>query len=116
MKARVAHVATVDLSLRFLLLPQLRALRDTGFDVTTISAPGPWVPEIEAEGIRHIPWPHATRAWDPGTTPWRSASCSRSSGVNASTWSTRTTRSPASWDGSRRARPGSARVNTVHGL
>ena len=62
---RVAHVTTVDLSLRFLLLPQLRALRDAGFDVTTISAPGPWVPEIEAEGIRHIAWPHATRAWDP---------------------------------------------------
>ena len=63
--ARVAHVATVDLSLRFLLLPQLRALRDAGFDVTTISAPGPWVSELEAEGIRHIPWPGATRAWDP---------------------------------------------------
>ena len=63
--ARIAHVATIDLSLRFLLLPQLRALRDAGFDVTTISAPGPWVPELEAEGIRHIPWRHATRAWDP---------------------------------------------------
>ena len=63
--ARIAHVTTVDLSLRFLLLPQLRALRDAGFDVTTISAPGPWVADIEAEGIRHIPWPGATRAWDP---------------------------------------------------
>ena len=62
---RVAHVATVDLTLRFLLLPQLRALRDAGFDVTTISAPGPWVPDLEAEGISHIPWPAATRAWDP---------------------------------------------------
>ena len=63
--ARIAHITTVDLSLRFLLLPQLRALRDAGFDVTTISAPGPWVADIEAEGIRHIPWPGATRAWDP---------------------------------------------------
>jgi glycosyltransferase involved in cell wall biosynthesis/ribosomal protein S18 acetylase RimI-like enzyme len=62
---RVAHVTVVDLSLRFLLLPQMQALRDAGFEVTAISAPGPWVPEIEAEGIGHIPWPHATRAWDP---------------------------------------------------
>ena len=62
---RVAHVATVDLSLRFLLLAQLRGLRDAGFDVTAISADGPWVPEIQAEGIRHLAWPHATRAWDP---------------------------------------------------
>ena len=35
-------------------------------DVTAISAPGPWVPEIESRGIRHIPWTSATRAWDPG--------------------------------------------------
>ena len=28
--ARIAHVATVDLTLRFLLLPQLVALRDAG--------------------------------------------------------------------------------------
>ncbi len=62
---RIAHVTTVDLSLRFLLLAQLRALRDAGFDVTTISAPGPWVPELRAEGIRHIPWQHATRSWNP---------------------------------------------------
>ena len=61
----MAHVATVDLTLRFLLLPQLVALRDAGFDVATISAPGPWIADIEAEGIRHIPWHHATRAWDP---------------------------------------------------
>lgn len=62
---RVAHVTTVDLTQRFLLLAQLRRLRDEGFDVTAISAPGPWVPDLEAEGIRHIPWPHATRSWDP---------------------------------------------------
>lgn len=65
MTAKIAHVATVDLTLRFLLLEQLRALRDAGFDVTTISAPGPWVSDLEAEGIRHVPWRHATRAWNP---------------------------------------------------
>ena len=62
---RLAHVATVDLTLRFLLLPQLVALRDAGFEVAAISAPGPWVADIEAEGIRHIPWHHVTRAWNP---------------------------------------------------
>jgi glycosyltransferase involved in cell wall biosynthesis/ribosomal protein S18 acetylase RimI-like enzyme len=65
MSARIAHVATVDLTLRFLLFEQLRGLRDAGFDVTAISAPGPWVSDLEAEGIRHIPWRHVTRAWNP---------------------------------------------------
>ena len=64
--ARIAHVATVDLTHRFLLLPQLVALRDAGHDVTAIGASGPWVPEIEKEGIRYIPWTSVTRAWDPG--------------------------------------------------
>ena len=65
MSVRVAHLATVDLTVRFLLLPQLRRLRQEGYDVTAISAPGRWVSEIEGEGIRFIPWTSATRAWDP---------------------------------------------------
>lgn len=63
---RVAHVATVDMTHRFLLLPQMRSLREEGYEVAAISAPGPWTDGIEAEGIRFIPWPHATRAWSPG--------------------------------------------------
>jgi glycosyltransferase involved in cell wall biosynthesis/ribosomal protein S18 acetylase RimI-like enzyme len=62
---RVAHLTTVDLTQRFLLLGQLLRLREEGFEVSAISAPGPWVGDLEAEGIRHIPWPHATRAWSP---------------------------------------------------
>lgn len=62
---RVAHLATVDSTLRFILLGQLRRIRDEGFDVSTVSAPGPYAAGLEAEGIRHIPWFHATRAWDP---------------------------------------------------
>jgi glycosyltransferase involved in cell wall biosynthesis len=62
---RIAHVTTVDSTLRFLLLPQLIRLQEEGFDVTTISAPGPWTGDLEARGIRHIPWLHATRSWDP---------------------------------------------------
>jgi glycosyltransferase involved in cell wall biosynthesis len=58
-------VTTVDSTIRFLLLGQLRHLRDRGFDVSAISAPGPWVEEVEAQGIRHIVWRHATRSWNP---------------------------------------------------
>jgi glycosyltransferase involved in cell wall biosynthesis len=62
---RVAHVATIDLTVHALLLPQLRGLRDAGYEVTAVSAPGPFVPLVAAAGIRHIAWRHATRAWDP---------------------------------------------------
>jgi glycosyltransferase involved in cell wall biosynthesis/ribosomal protein S18 acetylase RimI-like enzyme len=62
---RVAHIATVDLTLRHLLLPQLLRLRDEGYEVASISAPGPWVAGLEADGIRHIPWRHVSRSWDP---------------------------------------------------
>lgn len=62
---RVAHVGGADLTMRFLLLAQLQRLRDEGFEVATISAPGPWAGDLEREGIRHIPWAELTRAWDP---------------------------------------------------
>ncbi len=58
---KVAHLTTVDLSLRYLVFPQLMATRDLGWDTAGISAPGPWVDEIESEGIRHIALPSSTR-------------------------------------------------------
>jgi glycosyltransferase involved in cell wall biosynthesis len=61
----VAHLTTVDVSLRFLLLAQLRAVLDLGGVAIGISAPGPWVAELEAEGIRHLPLASSTRAMDP---------------------------------------------------
>jgi glycosyltransferase involved in cell wall biosynthesis len=54
---KVAHVTTIDLSLRYLLLNQLRSLQDEGYEIVGISAPGPEVPVLEAAGIRHIPAP-----------------------------------------------------------
>lgn len=62
---RIAHVTTVDITLRFLVLEQLRRLRDEGFEVTGISAPGVWAESLRGEGIEHVPWRNATRAWDP---------------------------------------------------
>jgi glycosyltransferase involved in cell wall biosynthesis/ribosomal protein S18 acetylase RimI-like enzyme len=66
---RVAHVTTVDLTLKYLLLGQLRRLRDEGYEVTGVSAPGPYVDELAREGIRHVPWRNATRSW----APWADA-------------------------------------------
>jgi glycosyltransferase involved in cell wall biosynthesis len=63
--ARVAHLTTVDLSLRYLLLAQLRAVRDAGGVAIGISAPGPHVDALEREGIRHVALPSSTRGSDP---------------------------------------------------
>jgi glycosyltransferase involved in cell wall biosynthesis len=59
---RLIHVTTVDMSLALLLGPQLRAFADAGMDVIGVSAPGPFVPQLEAWGIRHEPLHHATRS------------------------------------------------------
>jgi glycosyltransferase involved in cell wall biosynthesis/ribosomal protein S18 acetylase RimI-like enzyme len=61
---RVAHLTTTDLTLRYLLLGQLRRLRAEGYEVTAISAPGPNAAAVEAEGVRHLAWRNATRSWD----------------------------------------------------
>lgn len=58
---KVAHVATVDLSLRYLLLNQLQSIRDHGYDVAAISAAGPDVPFIEEHGIPHFDVPMTRR-------------------------------------------------------
>ncbi len=60
-KPRVAHVTTVDLSLRYLLLNQLQRIRDEGYDVSSISAPGPDVAAVEAGGIPHFAVPMTRR-------------------------------------------------------
>ena len=61
---KVAHLTTVDLSLRFLLFPQLVAVIDNGGEVIGISAPGPWVEGLDRDGIRHVALPSSTRRFD----------------------------------------------------
>jgi len=58
-------VTTVDLSLRYLLLNQLRYLQAAGYQVTGISAPGPDVPTVEAAGIPHLAVPTLRRSVAP---------------------------------------------------
>ena len=60
-RPKVAHITTIDLSLRYLLLNQMRALEAAGYDVSGISADGPHVPTLEDAGIRHIAVPMTRR-------------------------------------------------------
>ena len=59
---RLVHVTTTDMSLALLLAPQLRAFAAAGMDVIGVSATGPWVEQLTAQGIRHEALRHATRA------------------------------------------------------
>lgn len=56
------HVTSSDISLALLLGPQLSAFSAAGFDVVGVSAPGPFVADLERAGIRHLPLRHATRS------------------------------------------------------
>jgi glycosyltransferase involved in cell wall biosynthesis len=60
----VIHLTTVDMSLALLLLPQLVGIREAGFEVIGVSAPGAYVRGIEAAGIRHVALVTSTRATD----------------------------------------------------
>ena len=62
---RVAHLATVDMSLELLLGPQLSAVVDAGGEAIGISAPGEFVAAVELRGVRHVPLASSTRGWDP---------------------------------------------------
>lgn len=64
-RLKVAHITTVDMSLRYFLLNQLHCLQQAGYKVTAISSPGPEVPVLEAAGIHHIPVPMSRRAFTP---------------------------------------------------
>jgi glycosyltransferase involved in cell wall biosynthesis len=58
---KVAHLTTVDSSLRFLLFPQLAAIEVLGGMAIGISAPGPYVEGLEADGVRHFALASSTR-------------------------------------------------------
>ncbi|HEX6221414.1 MAG TPA: glycosyltransferase family 4 protein [Acidimicrobiia bacterium] len=58
---KVAHLCTVDSSLRYLLLPQLEATLSLGHETLGISAPGGDVPFLESRGVRHVALTASTR-------------------------------------------------------
>jgi len=62
---RVAHLATVDMSLALLLGTELAVDVEAGHDVFGISAPGPYVDRVETLGVTHVPVRSLTRSWAP---------------------------------------------------
>ena len=63
---RLVHLTTVDISLEYLLGPQLSAFVEAGYEVIGVSAPGDLVPTVEARGVRHVPLRHSTRSMHVG--------------------------------------------------
>lgn len=61
---RIAHLTTVDMSLALLLETELRVDLEAGHEVIGISSPGRYVERVEQIGVRHVPIPSLTRAWD----------------------------------------------------
>jgi glycosyltransferase involved in cell wall biosynthesis len=53
-KPRLVHLTTTDMSLDWLLGPQLTAFQAAGYEVIGMSSPGPHVAAIEAAGVRHV--------------------------------------------------------------
>jgi glycosyltransferase involved in cell wall biosynthesis len=64
-RPRLLHLTTTDISLALLLGPQLQAFAEAGYEVVTASAPGPYVTQLEAVGLQHLPLRHTTRAMAP---------------------------------------------------
>ncbi len=69
MSIKLVHLTTTDMSLDWLLRPQLEAFMDAGFEVVAMSAPGPHVDALRASGIEHYPIASLTRSM----SPWRDA-------------------------------------------
>jgi glycosyltransferase involved in cell wall biosynthesis len=64
-RPRLVHLTTTDMSLAWLLAPQLVAFEAAGYEVIGVSAPGPFVDQLADLGVRHVPLARATRAMDP---------------------------------------------------
>lgn len=62
--ARVAHVAASDVSLRYLLLNQMRSVAEAGYSVAAIAARGVDADAVASAGIRYIEVP-VTRRYAP---------------------------------------------------
>jgi glycosyltransferase involved in cell wall biosynthesis len=63
-RLRVAHLTTVDMSLSLLLGTELAVDVESGLETFGISAPGSYVPAVEALGVRHVSVSSLTRSWN----------------------------------------------------
>lgn len=52
---KVAHISTVDISLHYMLLHQMLSIRQAGYEVYGISAPGPEIEAVQKAGIPYFP-------------------------------------------------------------
>lgn len=59
--AKVAHVATLDISLRYLLLNQLRSIRAEGYEVVCVSSVTPLGKSMGPIGFKHMEVPMTRR-------------------------------------------------------
>ncbi len=64
-RLRVVHITTTDMSLDWLLGPQLRAFSDAGYEVIGMSAAGEHVANLTAMGIEHVDVAAFTRSNNP---------------------------------------------------
>jgi len=62
---RLVHVTTTDMSLALLLAPQLHAFERAGYEVITMSAPGPYTGDLHKQGLQHESIAHLTRRMAP---------------------------------------------------
>ena len=62
----VMHLTTADISLELLLGAQLSAFAAAGYEVVGVSAPGPFVDQVLARGVEHVPLGNATRTMNLG--------------------------------------------------
>ena len=64
-RLRLVHLTTTDMSLDWLLGPQLRAFADAGYEVIGMSAAGAHVANLHAMGIAHVDVSAFTRSRNP---------------------------------------------------
>ena len=62
---RIGHLTTVDMSLALLLRVELEEALAAGHEVVGLSAPGPYVEQVQRFGVRHVPLTGLTRSWSP---------------------------------------------------
>lgn len=67
---KLLRITTVPISLHLLLAGQFKFMRENGFVVYTISAPGKEVEEVKKEGVPHIAIPFTRKI-----TPWQDLKC-----------------------------------------